>query len=254
MTSYKHFFFLTGLLLFASKLWAFEALPQDTIWKKYRNGTTTFEIYNGEVDLPPRWRNQFSINFGFNRWATSMPDDYGLRFFPSNHFSVAFSKARQIGGSKSPWRLQGGLEAAWYYFRFQNDAYIQKGEQEITFENNGFGLSRNQLTCLQIQLPISLRYEFLDSEYRQKMHLAIGFYAGYIVHRFARARFEDAEGNTRDIYTYNDFFLNPWQWGLRAEWGYSYFHLFAKYQISPLFQAGRAPEAQVLTLGLGLHL
>ncbi len=241
-------------MLLATELWAFEASPQDTIWKKYRNGTTTFEIYNGEVDLPPRWRNQFLVNVGFNSWVGDMPEDYKLRFFSSNHLSVAFQKGLQLGSNQSPWRAQGGLEVAWYYYRFQNDAYIQQGEQEITFESNGFELSRNQLTCLQVNLPISLRYEFLDAEYKKKMHLTIGFYAGYIIRRYARARFEDADSNTRDIYTYNDFYLNPWQWGMQAEWGYGYLHLFAKYQISPLFQEGRAPAAQVFTMGLGVHL
>ncbi|TAF67693.1 MAG: hypothetical protein EAZ55_01345 [Cytophagales bacterium] len=203
------------------------------------------------------WMTRF--DFGLNNYLEngSFPETnnqpYALVPFQSQHVSVAsMLKIRVARVGKSAAFLQTGIDLTWYNFHFRKSNYITQTDNGVVFRDyyaeNNKGLKGNKLTTLYIGAPIMLKWQFYNQgQYRRTFNIGIGGYVGYLVHSYSKINADGAKQKD-----YSNFFLNNFRYGLEAQIGYGDLSFFAKYDLNPLFNQGRAPELNVFSFGIRL--
>ncbi|MEM9981476.1 MAG: outer membrane beta-barrel protein, partial [Bacteroidota bacterium] len=184
----RQFLISIFLFLYFSTSYANGLVPNDTIWKKKKNGERFYVIYNGEVDPPPRRKAVPCFEIGLNTFTGDVPDAYTLRTISARYVGVGLHERFRVGGEESWWALQIGIEGTWNNFRFDADEYIVATDEGNAFVENGFELSRNKLTSVQIGVPLMAHYQFRkDNE--STWQVGLGGYASYVVSSYAKIRF-----------------------------------------------------------------
>ncbi len=207
----------------------------------------------------PRFRNFWAVDLGLNNYLEngSFPDAnnqaYGLRIGGSRFVSIGTYERMRIGGQKSPFSLQMGLEFSWYNFMFENDNYLIRGEEGLEFRNyqDDFGksLRKNKLTAYYFNIPLTLNARFRDKSGRRTINLGVGGYAGVRLGAYTKVREDGSRNRTKDR---DNFFLNNWRYGLEGHLGFNGVLLFFKYDLNPLFVPERGPDLNAFAFGIRL--
>ncbi len=239
------------LLIFLSE----KTFAQDTLWKRNEKGDRIYEVYRGELyngeqyDLPPKRRFIPHIDFGFNALLGNAGGNYTLNTLRSQYFAVSGNWRFKVLGDSSRLGVQVGLELAWLGFGFAGNNFVTKGANGVVFANNGFELSKNKLSNLQINIPILAHFQVQKSA-KNKLNLAAGVYVGVRLGSYTKIHFEDASKDLQKIKTPDDYFINPLRFGLTGQLGYRGGHIFVKYDVSQFFQNDKANKVNAFTFGI----
>ena len=239
------------LLFFVSQ----KTLAQDTLWKRNEKGERIFEIYKGELykgeqyDLPQKRRFIPHIDFGFNSLLGNAGGNYTLNTLRSQYFAFSGNWRFKILGDSSRLGIQVGLELAWLGFGFAGNDFVTKGANGVEFKNNGFSLSKNKLSNFQINIPILAHFQWQKSA-KNTLNLAAGVYVGVRAGSYTKIHFEDAKGDLQKIKSADDYFINPFRFGLTGQLGYRGGHIFVKYDVSQFFQSDKANKVNAFTFGI----
>ncbi len=244
------------LLLFSTG----KTLAQDTLWKKNEKGERIFEVYRGELynseqyELQPKRRFIPHIDFGFNALLGNASGNYALNTLRSQYFAVSGNWRFKILGDSSRLGIQVGLELAWLGLGFSGDNFVTKGANGVVFSNNGFPLSKNKLSDFQINIPLLAHFQWQKSAINT-FNLAAGVYVGMRVGSYTKIHFKDGNGDFQKVKSTDDFFINPFRFGLTGQVGFkigSIFvgHVFVKYDVSQFFQTDKANKVNAFTFGI----
>ncbi len=244
------------LVLFSTE----KTLAQDTLWKRNEKGERIFEIYRGELyhgeqyDLPPKRRFIPHIDFGFNALLGNASGNYTLNTLRSQYFAVSGNWRFKILGDSSRLGIQVGLELAWLGFGFSGDNFVTKGANGVAFSNNGFDLSKNKLSNFQINIPILAHFQWQKSA-SNTFNLAAGVYVGMRAASYTKIHFKDGNGDFQKIKNADDFFINPFRFGLTGQVGGKIGrifvgHIFVKYDVSQFFRDDKANKINAFTFGI----
>ena len=77
----------------------------------------------------------------------------------------------------------------------------------------------------------------------------IGPYASIKLSQKAKYKYENEQGNQKDK-DKGGFYVNNFKWGLRAQIGINRFDMFVAYDMTPLFEDGKGPNLNPVTLGI----
>jgi hypothetical protein len=207
-------------------------------------------------------RSGFNIYFGFNALTNtssiSSPyntKDFELSPFGSRYFGFGWTRSGMISkGTKSALKISYGLEVSWYNFMFENNNYIVKGEDKVSFRNyqddkgNVIPLSRNKLTVANINIPVMPYIAFKKGSV--VTYIAAGGYVGYRLDSYSKTK-EDESGHKN--WNHSSFFVNNLRYGLAFELGLKNFpDLFVNYDMNNLFQDARGPKVGGISFGIRL--
>ena len=244
------------LLLFSTE----KTLAQDTLWKRNEKGERIFEVYRGELykgeqyDLPQKRRFIPHIDFGFNALLGNATGNYSLNMLRSQYFAISGNWRFKILGDSSRLGIQVGLELAWLGFGFSGDNFVTKSTNGVAFSNNGFDLSKNKLSNFQINIPVLAHFQWQKSA-SNTYNLAAGVYVGMCAASYTKIHFKDGSGDFQKVKSADDFFINPFRFGLTGQIGGKIGrifvgHIFVKYDVSQLFQTDKANKVNALTFGI----
>lgn len=145
-----------------------------------------------------------------------------------------------------------GMEFNSYYFSNQNN--IQKENGQIVAKYKPAGSSDYEKTKLKdtyLNVPLLYEIQFPLGNSSKPLYMQFGVVGGIKI-----------GSSTKEIYTLNgqekkdkvndDFYLNPFRYGLHAKVGFRHIHLFATYYPVPLFKSGKGPELYPFDAGLVL--
>lgn len=207
----------------------------------------------------PRFRQFWGIDLGLNNYLEngSFPDAsgqaYGLRIGGSRFVSLGTYQRMRLGGQKSIFSLQMGLELSWYNFMFEGNNYLVREDDALVYrdylEDFGETLRKTKLTVSYLNIPLTLNARFRDKDGRRTFNLGIGGYVGTRLGSYTKIREDDKRSSDR---TRDNFFLNNWRYGVEAHFGFRDILLFAKYDLNSLFVPDRGPELNAFAFGIRL--
>lgn len=176
-------------------------------------------------------------------------NSYALRPIGSRYLSLAMgAMPTLVRGKRASLKLYYGLELAWTNFMFDADVIPERTPTGIAFTDAGRELQKSKLTVCTIGIPVVPRLTFYNSDGRRTGHIGLGGYVNYRIDSYRKIKEADGSKDRR----HSNFDLADYRYGLMAHLGIKSANFFVKYDLSPLFVAGKGPDVRVLTFGIGL--
>lgn len=196
--------------------------------------------------------NFVNVYIGLNNYLENdeLPNSnslISLRPLDSWYAGLNFDNVTHVFG---PLYLDWGAGVSIQNFSFENTRVrVLKGVDNITFteENNIIG-DKSKLSMSHINLHFVPTISF--GRYRA-FRVGFGGYAGYRIGSHAKYKFDDADGNRQKDKIKDNWFINPFRYGMRATVGWDFFDLFLNYDLTELFEDDiNAPRLNPVTFGV----
>jgi len=149
-----------------------------------------------------------------------------------------------------PLYLDWGAGVSIQDFSFENTRVrVLKGANDITFtEDTNVSGRKSKLSMSHINLHFVPTISF--GRYRA-FRIGLGGYAGYRIGAHAKYKYDDAEGDKQKEKIKDNWFINPFRYGVRATVGWDFFDLFFNYDLTELFEDDvNAPRLNPVTFGV----
>ena len=121
------------------------------------------------------------------------------------------------------------------------DLALNKDNQEIEFK-------KNRLTVDYVTAPLMIAFH-TNKDHKKAFHFGLGGYGGIRIGSTMRYKYKEGRKNKR-LKVKDDFYLNPFQYGLMASVGYSNINIFANYALNGMFENGKGPQLHPFSVGL----
>lgn len=184
----------------------------------------------------------FGLDFGMNimipKSGSLSGTLYELNPLRSNY--VALSFMNRINFSRYA-RVRIGLEVAWYNFSFEKDVRLNTRDTGLELAIDPNGLQKSKLAASYLNLPV-----MLEVGRRWGLTFGVGGYVGYRIDSWTKATTN--RGNREK--DHDSYYLNNFRYGVSAQLGLHWVKLFAHYDLNSLFVADKAPNINVLSIGI----
>lgn len=170
-----------------------------------------------------------------------------LQPLTSWYAGVNFDNVTHVFG---PLYLDWGAGVSIQDFSFENTRVrLQKGASDITLTEDANITGRKaKLSMSHINLHFVPTISF--GRYRS-FRVGFGGYAGYRIGAHAKYKYDDAEGDKQKEKIKDNWFINPFRYGVRATVGWDFFDLFFNYDLTELFEDDiNAPRLNPVTFGV----
>jgi hypothetical protein len=149
--------------------------------------------------------------------------------------------------------LTAGLGYSWRGIGFTNIYQLTANSDTVFAISTPVELSRNKLTAHHLTLPLIL--EFCTQRNTEKnFYFATGIIGSWRFSGYSYQKGNDLNGNKFSHYTYSNYNLSRFTLDLALRLGYSYFGIFANYQLNTLFQKDKTVAVHPFRLGLTINM
>ena len=210
------------------------------------------------------------FEIGLNNWLDdgdfpSSEDLYQLRPINSTYVGLIWNHTTYISG---PLYLDWGAGFNWYNYKFENAATrLDPSGGELNFyeDLNLISAKKSKLKLTYLNFNFIPVFDFgkgkrLVRQYEEDdvrvalsgqrgFRFGIGPYASIKLSQKAKYKYENEQGNQKDK-DKGGFYVNNFKWGLRAQIGINRFDMFVAYDMTPLFEDGKGPNLNPVTLGI----
>ena len=199
------------------------------------------------------WSRSVDFQIGLNTFLTqstlpAYPSDvYALTPLGSRYFAIAFAQRPTIiNGKRAKLSLYYAVEGSWNNYMFDNNVVATKGASQVEFVPATEQLKKSKLTTFALQVPVVPRISFYNSAGRKVFHLGVGGFVGYRLDSYTKIK----RPNNDKQHDHANFYLNDLRYGLVGHIGVLRTNLFIKYDLNPVFQAGKGPDVRTLSFGI----
>ncbi|TAH22520.1 MAG: hypothetical protein EAZ08_01210 [Cytophagales bacterium] len=193
-----------------------------------------------------RYRAYMSYDFGIDVGMNiMMPKSgslsgtlYELTPLRSNYIALNFMN--RINFSKYA-RARIGLEVSWYNFSFEKDVRLNMRDTGLELAIDPNGLQKSKLAATYVNLPV-----MLEVGRRWGFTVGVGGYVGYRVDSWTKATAPNGD-KQKD---HDSYYLTNFRYGISTQLGLRWIKLFANYDLNSLFVSDKAPNMNVLSVGV----
>ncbi len=218
------------------------------------------------VERAKRTTNHFNVDLGVNNWLEegSFPDAEGANYTvkPWGSWYLALNSVNR-SWLAGPVFLEWGAGVSWYSWKLQDASFrITKGDEQVELVSNPdeTGL-KSKLTASYFNLHLVPVIDFANGRRkltriestgikirkysRRGFRFGMGGYAGYRLGSHTKFKF-NSNGSTEKDNQKDNFFLENFRYGLRAQIGWRDIEFFANYDLNDVFSSGRGPASAAL--------
>ncbi len=218
-----------------------------------------------------RTRNFYNIDFGMNNYLEEdgkFPDEnnalYTVRPWGSWYIGLVALFKTNVAG---PFYLEWGGGIDWYTFKYQNNrTRMSKDDNGVNFTvdqtpNISPIKSKLSITYLNLRfIPVldfstSRRWgndRLWNSNIGSGFRIGVGPYVGYRIDSWSKYTFRE-EGTKKKSHDKNNYYLNNFRYGVRAQVGFKGIDLFATYDLNSLYSDTKnTPNLNAFTFGFTL--
>jgi hypothetical protein len=193
------------------------------------------------------------LDLGFNGYNNS---DYS-RYDPSygEFMSVIQEKSYEVGlnlfelniGLHQPnIGLVTGLGFAFNDYKFENKYTIYRDvDQTMPVPIEYDDLKKTKLSVQYLNVPLLLEFQIPVNQNEGRIYFNAGILGAVKIGSHTKVKHGDSKDKDHD-----GFNINSFKYDATARIGYKGFGLYAKYSLTPLFQAGEGPELTPFTIGV----
>lgn len=214
-----------------------------------------------EADRVNKTTHHFNVDIGLNNWLEdgSFPTGnapYAIKSFGSWYVGLNSTNRTWVGG---PLFLEWGVGINWYNWKLEDPDYIiQEGANEVEFNlapptQNG---TKSKLTASYINATVVPMFDFsrgrrkitsiesgglrIKRYSRKGFRFGVGGYVGYRIGSHTKFKYKE-DGDKEKDKDSDNFFLENFRYGIRAQVGWKGVELFANYDLNEVFSSNRGP-------------
>jgi hypothetical protein len=172
-------------------------------------------------------------------------------FRPGSHVALHLLPTR-VGFDKRGYvNLKTAITIDWNNYYYTNDITLNTTGESLAFDTTGTNFSKNKLMVRYAQIPLMLNVD-TDPDGNDGISISVGGYVGLLWG--SRTKQVSDEFGTVKIpgEDLEEFFLNPYRYGLIARVDFKWFDIYVHYNLSPLFAENRGPDTQTFMAGVNL--
>jgi len=139
-----------------------------------------------------------------------------------------------------------GIEFCNYFF--SNDNSIAKNNGYIISIDSINNLIKSKLTTSYLRIPLILELQLFGGERSKRFYISAGVVGAMKLGSHTKVVIRE-EGGKQKSKDNDDFYLNPFRWGLTSRIGFKGINLYADYYFTPLFQENKGPELYPFSAG-----
>lgn len=247
--------------------WKTEDLYKEEVQNQYKNDISITRRSRRSRRVRGFWDREWGIDKYYPRRGTEnfvnvylglnnyLQDDelpnsnslLSLQPLTSWYAGLNFDNVTHVFG---PLYLDWGAGVSIQDFSFENTRVrVLKGANDITLtEDTNVSGRKSKLSMSHINLHFVPTISF--GRYRA-FRIGLGGYAGYRIGAHAKYKYDDAEGDKQKEKIKDNWFINPFRYGVRATVGWDFFDLFFNYDLTELFEDDvNAPRLNPVTFGV----
>jgi hypothetical protein len=228
-----------------------------------------YEYVDKDID---RNRTMFNVELGTSNWlenGNSFPNEsgapYSVRPWGSWYVGLNSVTRTYVGG---PLFLDWGFGVSWYNWKMEDDEIIvTKGDETVEFlpADPTLNAIKSKLTMSHINFTLVPMIDFakgrtkvksyeksglkIRSSKKEGVRFGVGGYVGYRIGSHSKFVYKENGGREKDKER-NNFYLQNFRYGLRAQFGWKDVDFFANYDLNEVFAEGRGPDLNGFTFGL----
>lgn len=177
----------------------------------------------------------------------------------TSSFAYRATVKQKLGGSKSPLLIEWGFGFAAHSLTFKDAMTLTKNPtdanqtQFVPIQNYNM-VRRSSVSLGGLEVPVMLHLDASpEGSINKSFSLGVGGYAGVRMNPQSQILGTDASGARLTSRTSNNYNINRFYYGLRAEAGWKSFKMTAQLDANPLFQSAAVSE-DVYVGGIGLSI
>ncbi len=216
------------------------------------------------ITIPlPKWNRGFSghwagFGMGFANFAdgTNVNDINGVSLdsgksleYNLNFMEKSFRLSRQYN-----WALVTGVGMRWSRYRLDENAYFKEvnGITTLVPAPEGITYSSSKLNITSLTIPVLLEWQ--SPRVRgDRFFLSFGAVGVIKTASSSRVSFKDETGNKQKQKMDTGMNIRPVTMDFLFQAGYDWIGMYAKYSPMGLFETGKGPKVQPVSIGLQLH-
>ena len=210
-----------------------------------------------QPDIP----GTFTLELGLNN-ALDAPERFDAALWGSRTINVYYQYEFRILQSK--FSLVPGIGLSLERWKFKNGVILGYDDQDSLKllqpnETTMTGLKKSQLITNYLEIPLELRFTSNPSDPGRSFKIAVGGRVGYLYDSFNKLKYEDTDGETKQLKDKQSWNLTKLRYGVYGKLGLGNFALFGYYNLTPLFEEGKGPgqggivtDFQTITVGISL--
>jgi hypothetical protein len=203
----------------------------------------------------------FNFQWGWNNWfndeglVLNSPGE--LRGWNSGVFGFGWGGKTRIGSPNSKFYINYGGDFVWNNLRLKGDNILVKtanpdGTTIFTDDLSERNYEKSRLRMIYLDVPVMFQFDSSKKGTDNGFTLGVGGYGGVRLSSSTRVKFDDFNGDPVKEITWNNFYTNPFRYGVIAQIGFGSFKITAKYDLNTLFRQDKdTPDYQIGSLGFG---
>lgn len=204
-----------------------------------------------------RTKFKFDLDFGWDGLEMTKENKVDgveypeLDMWPSMYYGFSFNSKTRLFKENSPLHIKYGLGLQWSNYRIKGDYLLQKQDGQPVYVEDPIerNFEKSRVRNLYMTLPVMLQFDFSKHRMDTGFKFGVGAYGGVRWYTWQRVKFKDEYGDKTNNITRNNYFMNPFSYGLQAEIGYGTFSIIAKYELSDLFDVNNPYDYHAWNIG-----
>lgn len=221
------------------------------------NKKSVFERSWRDIDrnYPRRGTDNFvNVYLGLNQFLEdgqlpNSDDLYSLHPINSTYLAINFDNITRVF---KPFYIEWGVGLSYQDFSFDNTRVEIVKDQDagsITFtEVPDIKGRKSKLNMSHVNIHFVPTLSF--GRYNA-FRMGFGVYGGYKIHSMTKRKFDDTDGNKQKAKVNDNWYVNQFKYGFRAQIGWDFFDLFFNYDMTELFEEDKiAPRLTPISFGI----
>jgi hypothetical protein len=177
------------------------------------------------------------------------PSEYFMELNSSRSINVNINFMQySLGFANDRIGLVSGMGIEFFNYFFGNDNSIEKNNGYITSIDSINNLIKSKLTTSYLRIPLILELQLFGGERSKRFYISAGVVGAMKLGSHTKIVIRE-EGGKQKSKDNDDFYLNPFRWGLTSRIGFKGINLYADYYFTPLFQENKGPELYPFSVG-----
>ncbi|MDH3651929.1 MAG: PorT family protein [Saprospiraceae bacterium] len=176
-------------------------------------------------------------------------DPFEQRLIKSTNLNIHILQSR-LSLARGHLNLAYGLTLETHKYFFDNPVVMIADLPEVTFEFvEGVNFKKNRLNYTYLTVPLMLNIKSNPKYPYRSLHLSAGVYGGFLLGANFKTKTKGEKDKVKD-----NFGLNDWRYGLRAEVGYGPLIFYGSVALNELFEEDKNNGYKITPYSVGIIL
>lgn len=200
-------------------------------------------------------RDRFVVDVHWDGWLNA-PDSFKVKGLSSG-FGLHYYYDIPLGknNDNASFAIGAGLSWSNYY----HNSYFTYDTSQYTIPvafNDSIQHSKNKLVINYIEVPVEFRFRTNENGSGNRFKFAVGFKGGYVLTDHTKFVGDDWISGSADEIKYKNYRIKNMgklQYGPTLRLGYSKVNLEVYYGLSDIFEEGKGPSGNPITVGVSFN-